>query len=285
MDQALLRIGGAAAQTSSKALQMTPDAEFAAGQAFADINEPFEAIVEQVAKALTEIGEKNVRAALRGLDITDPAVLNQALNDIRQYARDRAAEMVGRKWVADLLVEDPGAEMAIDSLTQKGIADSIANVLEAYEGGEIDAITTASMSEELLAQYAFSGERAGRIAEFESRRVANLGFLHAWKASGVVTGKYSMLSPSHVIPDICDDIEAMGVVDVDDNFNGYGFGPPWHAGGCQCRLGAVRADEDLDVDYLDEQETGGKATTLRAKALDVFDLEKEANIFELARSL
>jgi len=264
---------------------MTPDAAFATGQALDDINEPFEAIVEQVAKALAAIGEDNVKVALRGLDIKDPAVLNQALNEIRQYARDRAAEMVGRKWVADLLVDDPGAEMAINSLTQKGIADSVANVLEAYESGEIDAITTASMSEELLAQYAFSGERAERIADFESRRVANLGFLHAWKASGVITGKYSMLSPSHVIPDICDDIEALGVVDVDDNFQGYGFGPPWHPGGCMCVMGAVRADEDLDVDYLDEQETGGKATTMRAKALSVFDLEKEANIFDLARSI
>ena len=268
-----MQIGNSASSTATRALQASPDVDFAAGQAFADINEPFEAIVEDVAKALTEIGTENVKAALRSLGIKDPGILNEAIAEVAKYSRDRAAQMVGKQWLANTLIDDPAAEMAITSLTQKGIADSVKNVLEAFTSGEIDELSTAAMTEELLSQYAFSADRAKLITAFESQRVANKGYLAAWTASGVVTGKYSVLSPNHDMPDVCDDIEAMGVVDVDSTFGGYGFGPPWHPGPCECRIVAVRADEDVE-DYLDEALSSVKATTIRAKALDLFELAK-----------
>ena len=266
----MLRIGNLASAAARKALEMNPDAAFATGQAIADLA-PFEEIVGKVADALTEIGTQNVRSAFLGLGIKDPALINQAIAEVTKYARDRAAQMVGKQWLADVLVDDPQAEMAITSLTEKGIGEAVANVLEAYETGEIDAITTAAMSEELLAQYAFSQERAGVIAEFEGRRAAMRGFLSAWTAAGI-TGKMNILSIDHEGPCVCDDIEAYGVVDLDSDFGGEGFGPPWHPW-CRCWLVGVTADEDLDVDYLDEGFDGG-TTTMRAKVDDIFDLAK-----------
>jgi hypothetical protein len=285
VDQALLRAGNAAAQTSTKALQMTPDAAFATGQAIADINEPFEAIVEQVAKALAEVGYDNAEAALRQLGIKDPAILNEAKAEIAKWAKDRAASMVGKQWLNGVLAADPEAHWPITDLTEEGIGKAVSNVLEAFTEGEIDEIDTARMTEELLSQYAFSSERSALIADNESRRAATKGHLAAWRASGVVTGKYVILSPEHEQPCACDEAESYGVVDLDSNFNGLGFGPAFHPR-CLCVLGAVRANEDLDVDYLDELETGGKATTIRpTKAVSVFDLTKDATIFGLARSI
>lgn len=267
----MLRIGNLAAVAARRALEQTPDAEFAAAQAMADLA-PFDEIVKSVSSALTHIGTENVKAAFRALGVKDPAVINEAIQEVSKYARDRAAQMIGKKWVADLLVDDPEAEMAITSLTQKGIGTAVANVFEAFESGEIDAITTAAMSEELLAQYAFSSERSGIIAEFEGRRAATKGFLSAWSATGI-TGKMVLLSPDHDHDDMCDDAESMGVVDLNSTFGGYGFGPPFHPS-CLCALAAVREDEDLDVDHLDELETSGKATTIHAKALSIFELAK-----------
>ena len=197
----------------------------------------FEDIVQEVATSLTEIGTQNVQAAFRGLGIKDPGVINQAITEITTYAKQRAAQMVGYQWVADALVSDPAAEMAITSLTRRGIGESVANVLEAFESGEIDSITTAAMSEQLMAHYAFSTERSGLIAQFESRHIANKGYLAAWKASGKINRKFNRLSPEHIGPDDCDSIEALGVVDIDANFNGFGFGPPWHVR-CQCSVWA-----------------------------------------------
>jgi hypothetical protein len=229
----------------------------------ADINEPFEAIVDEVAKALAEIGIENAKKALVGLGIKDPGILNEAITEVAKYARHRAADMVGMQWLDNTLLADPNAEMAITSLTQEGIRTAVANVLKAFEEGEIDSMDTAAMAQELLSQYAFSSKRSGVIADFEGRRAASKGFVSAWKAAGI-TGKMSVLSPLHDVPDVCEDIEAMGVVDVDSNFAGYGFGPPWHPGGCRCSLAAVRAEDDLDEDYLDEVDKG----------LTIFELAK-----------
>lgn len=144
-----------------------------------------------------------------------------------EWARDRAAELVGKKYVDGVLVDNPDARYAITEGTRSMLR---ADVTEAIEKGW----STDELASALEDSYGFSSERAERIARTEIANADVQGNLIAYRESGMVEGKELVLSSEHGGDDECDEAADMGVVPLDDDFGGYGD-PPLHPG-CECDI-------------------------------------------------
>lgn len=158
-------------------------------------------------------------SAQLGLDAT-----NLANEQAIAWAKERAAELVGMRYDEDgELVENPDAEYAIDDATRSMLRQSVTDAME-------NGVSNDKLAGIIADAYAFSDERAERIARTETAFADVAGNLQAWSDSGQV-GKKQWLTADGC----CDDCEALdGVtVDLDDDFPDGGDGPPLHPD-CRC---------------------------------------------------
>jgi hypothetical protein len=164
-----------------------------------------------------------------------PALTDQVNEAAAEWARERAAEMVGMRYAADgSLVENPGAEWVITESTRDLLRTDVADAIE-------QGLSTDELAERLASSYAFSADRAETIARTEIANADIQGSLIGWAQSGVVEGKEVLLSDSHDEPDECDEAADMGVVPLEDDFGGLGD-PPYHPK-CECDISPVLAEE------------------------------------------
>jgi hypothetical protein len=171
-----------------------------------DIDEIVDAVMDELDwGSLVDIVEPDlIMAAIEGasigisdLSITDDDVINAVNAVARDYASDRAAEMVGMKRVDGKLVENPNADKRIDESTRNMVRQSIK---EAFEG-ETKVSDLAAVIRE---SGAFSPGRAALIAENEVRQAQIRGNLASWKAAGVVQEFRWQMSADHEVCDVCD---------------------------------------------------------------------------------
>lgn len=157
-------------------------------------------------------------------------LLDQADEEAIRWAKDHAAEMVGKKWVDGELVDNPDAAYSITDTTRSMLRDKIA---EALKSG-----TTKDDLAKSIALGPFSDSRADMIAQTE------LGFAHSqatmagWRATGQVEGKKSLLSNDHDVEDECDDNADQGEIGIDEDFDSGDDTSPFHPR-CQCDVVAV----------------------------------------------
>lgn len=142
-----------------------------------------------------------------------------------QYARERAAEMVGMKWVKGKLKPNPSAKWAISEATRNGIRSLVTSAIE--EGWSNDRL-----AEQLSNAYQFSTERAVNIAATETAFADVAGNLEGYRASGIVKGKRWLLAQSDYCP-ICATNAAAGDLPLDGLFPDGTSGPPAHPR-CRC---------------------------------------------------
>ncbi len=196
-----------------------------------------EAVSDDVGGALESLAKDAVdQARLQlGTSFSDDQ-LDQANDAAIEYARDRAAEMVGKKLVDGELVDNPDAQWAITDGTREFLRADVTQALE--EGWSND-----TLADELSDNFAFSDDRAEMIARTETGNADVQGNLAAYDASGVVEGKEWTADP-----DCCDECQALDgvVVGLDEDFpDGGGDGPLLHPR-CECDVLPVISDEDDD---------------------------------------
>jgi hypothetical protein len=180
---------------------------------------------------LEAVAKRAALQALAQLDITDSVSVDSVSEQALAFAEDRAAELVGKKFVDGKLVDNPDAEWAITDSTRDMLRDTIKSGVE-------DGLSTDLLAEKIQESYAFSAERAGMIARTELAYAHTQGNLQAWGESGVVEGKQSLLSSEHTGEDECNDAAEDGVIPLDDAFSTGDDGPPYHTN-CECALLAV----------------------------------------------
>jgi hypothetical protein len=182
-------------------------------------------VVDGSGQAFAQLGE----------DAT-PEMLDQVNEAAADWAKERAAELVGMRYEADgSLSPNPDAEMAITDSTRELLRSDIGTAIdEGLSADELGALLEES--------YAFSSDRADTIARTEMAKADIQGSLIGYKESGVVDGKEVLLSDSHAEPDDCDEAADMGVVPLDDDFGGLGD-PPFHPN-CECDVLPVLAEEE-----------------------------------------
>lgn len=189
---------------------------------------PLDGMVEPVSAALRDVLAAAGQRALEDLHIDDTAIVDLVNDDAILWADTRGAELVGKKWVDDELVDNPDARWAISESTRDDIRELVSN---SYR----DGVTPRDLAKQLQEAYDFSLARAKVIAQTETAKASVSGSLMGWRRSGVVQGKSWQVSDDYDQDDECGDNEDAGVIALDDDFPSGDDGPPAHPS-CRCAL-------------------------------------------------
>ena len=190
-------------------------------------------VVEPIIRRAAEDGA--VAALLQVMP--DPAV--GMVTNIRsravKWAHDRAAEMVGMKWVGGELIQNPAAEWQITEGTREMIR---AQVVEAMQNGD----SVQELAGRLKESHAFSNARAHTIARTETAMADNTGNLIGWAETGLVAGKRWITAEDDKVSEICNTNGKMGVIGLHEHFAHGGMTPPAHPN-CRCTVVPVLAED------------------------------------------
>lgn len=144
-----------------------------------------------------------------------------------EYAADRAAEMVGMRWVNGELVENPDARWTITESTRDWLRDV---ATQAFEEG----LSAEQFARAVEASPAFSRKRAQMIAHTEVGNAAVASQLEVSVAAGA-THKRTFLSADHDHDDFCDAAADAGEVPIDHDYGGGLYAPLFHPR-CKCSI-------------------------------------------------
>jgi hypothetical protein len=174
------------------------------------------------------------------LDVEIPRVLYDAVDAAKSSARARAAEMVGRKWVAGKLVSNPDARWTITEGTRELIRGAV-------EQAFADGATVADLAGALAESHAFSAARAETIARTETRTAQMGGALAGARVLGANHKRWSTAADDKVSDECmaCGEAgpDADGVIDIEDEYPGGRDMPPNHPN-CRCVVTFLIRDED-----------------------------------------
>lgn len=175
--------------------------------------------VEAVKKAAQQIGAK---LSVDALDLANEHAI--------KFARQRAAEMVGMKWVDGDLVPNPDAQWRIDEGTREMLRGDVRRAMQ--EGWSNEQIADA-----IADSYAFSEKRALVIARTETARADVEGNMTGYRELGVAKKQWL------TAPDCCDECHEIDglTIGIDDEFPGGVGGPPLHPN-CRCDVLPVIED-------------------------------------------
>jgi len=209
-------------------------------------------IVGDVEEILRSMGDDGARMALLQLGgiADDKAIVSDADAVTNDYAKRRSAELVGMRYTAEGdLIENPNAKWAITDSTRDMLRSTITTALE--EGWSND-----HLADELENNFAFSSSRAETIARTEIKRADTQGSLHAYKESGVVQGKESLLSFDYDDDDECQENADAGVIPLDEDFPSGDDAPPYHPN-CRCDLvpSVIEGEDNEEPEQETDEET------------------------------
>jgi len=149
-----------------------------------DIDIDFSDLPEDAKGILAAMAVDGGDEALAQFDVFDEETLKLVRQQATEWADDRAAEMVGMKWVDGELVENPDAEWQITEGTREFLRSDVEAALD--EGWSTDELSSA-----LEENYAFSEERADMIARTEIARADVEGTRAGWDEMGVQQEEWS----------------------------------------------------------------------------------------------
>ncbi len=187
-------------------------------------------LTDLVQASLIAVYKDGGDAAAKALELDEPGLFDKLNQEALDYAKQRGAELVGKKWIDGELVENPRAEWAINESTRDGLRDLIAKAFD-------EGLSPTQLGDEIEDSYLFSNIRADLIARTELAFAHVQGEIEMMKASGMVAGKQLIPSQDHEEDD-CDEYFDE-VYDLDDDANE----PPIHPR-CECTLTYVLAEEE-----------------------------------------
>jgi len=144
----------------------------------------------RVTEYLQEIAQDTGSRALLQVRSHDSDIITDVNEAAADWAAERGAEMVGKKWVDGELVDNPDARWAISETTREDLRRIIT---DAFEG----PMTIQELADEVEEAGAFSASRAEMIANTEGARAEVKGQLTGWRESGVVDRAQYLLSSDH----------------------------------------------------------------------------------------
>jgi SPP1 gp7 family putative phage head morphogenesis protein len=149
-------------------------------------------------------------ASVAGVGVHSDEVLSEVNHVAGDWAKDRAAELVGMRRLEDgTLVENPSAKYSISETTRDDLREI---VTDAFEHGA----TIQELAERIRDAGAFSETRAATIAATEAARSEEYGNLTGWRESGQVDSVEVVLSADHDLDDECDEAADGSPYEIDD---------------------------------------------------------------------
>jgi hypothetical protein len=191
------------------------------------------ALVVPTQTALADVSSQTVEDTLAdlGAEPLEGDAAEEMSSWVADFARNRAAELVGRRWVGEELVEDATAEQAITRSTSEMIRDAVARALK-------EKLSSAEFIKLLASSEAFTPERAWRIADYETTSAAWQATLQAFRASNrVEAATWRTMQDPDVSAD-CEENAAVGEVPLGQAFPSGHHAPPAHPN-CRCWLEPV----------------------------------------------
>jgi len=185
---------------------------------------------EELQRIFGDAGQK----ALVQVGISDQGITSQVHQDAVDYATDRAAELVGKTYHGEILVDNPTPGWSIKESTRDKLRTTIGSAIE--EGWSSDRL-----ADEIADSEAFSAARAETIARTELAFANARGAMAGYRASGVVTGKVWLLGEEAC--DICQGNADAGEIGIDETFPSGDDAPPAHPN-CVCDVAPVLGSDD-----------------------------------------
>jgi hypothetical protein len=221
-------MGGAEFYKQDEEDEQDDDAVNIADEIMASLQELFGDITDDGLEPLEDAALAGVEKGARDLRLTDDDMISSLNEGARDWAGDRAAELVGMRRLDDgSIVENPNAKWAITDTTRDDLRRIISN-----------GFTKETPMPDLIKQIgdagAFSDSRAEMIAQTEVAFAQVHANYDVWKASGVVDGSTWQLSVDHVPGCDCD-LNAGVTVAIGEDFPSGDDMPPAHPR-CQCSL-------------------------------------------------
>ncbi|MBP2638370.1 MAG: phage putative head morphosis protein, gp7 family [Firmicutes bacterium] len=191
-------------------------------------------LFDDVQPILVRIAKYSGARALTQVEVTDQNITNLVNEDAVAWANERAAEMVGKKWVDGKLVDNPNASWAITESTREYLRGTVTDAME--EGWSPQKLT-----KELEDNTAFSKSRAKMIARTETAFADCNGRMIGYKNSGLNLGKQWIVGSGAC--EKCAINKKAGVIGLDDAFPSGNIVPPAHPH-CRCDVIPVLLDND-----------------------------------------
>jgi hypothetical protein len=212
-----------------------PGAQKAAGDTTPpDVDAILAAIDFSVWDALTREVQPDLEATAQEAVATVFATLNLStegsdlfnLSDTQalEYAEMRAAELVGRKWVDGVLVDNPSAQWAITETTREDLRELIGRAFA-------EQWTPAELARHIDESFTFSAGRAEMIAQTETAFAQTAATVQTGKNLGATT-KSLQMSNLHDVDDECDAAQAAGEIPIDEPFPDGALHVPLHPRCC-----------------------------------------------------
>jgi SPP1 gp7 family putative phage head morphogenesis protein len=176
---------------------------------------------------------------LDALGIMDNTVIAAMRTRAKAWGAERAAEMVGRKWVGGVLVDNPNARWVITDSTRDLIRDAVMSGLN-------EGASPAELASAIEDSAAFSETRALMVARTEMASADVAGAMSAYRATPGVVGKRWITAGDDRVSDECAECEAAGTVGLDENFPTGVDAPPNHPN-CRCAVVPVFDDDPHDA--------------------------------------
>jgi len=177
---------------------------------------------------------RDAYAAVGGPSSSD--IVNLVNGRANAYAKERGAELVGKKWVDGKLVDNPNAQWNIDETTRDMLNRTITQAID--EGWGInklaDFIQDGPNSTDEM--FAFSDYRARMIARTETIDAHNAGVLGGFKeAKDAGVNVQKEWWPDAEACEICLENADAGPIELDDVFPSGDDAPTAHPG-CECTI-------------------------------------------------
>jgi len=199
---------------------------------FAGVNE----VVADITANIEKVATDGAAVALIQIDYEAPGITELLDERALAYAQERAAELVGKKWIDGELVDNPKAEWSIAENTREMLRGDISQAIE--EGWSNDKL--ASVIEE---NHGFSEARAEMIARTETAFADSAGNMAAYQESGLVSGKEWIMGSEHDLDDECNTNAEAGVIPLDEEFPSGDQTAPAHPN-CVCDIRPVLAGQE-----------------------------------------
>jgi hypothetical protein len=208
-----------------------------------------DALIDASYADLLAIAEDTSRTVLAQLGVSDNKELVDRVNQRAvEYARERSAELVGKRVLADgSIIDNPDAKWAIDETTRTMIRDTIAGGLE-------DNIGSDAIIEALESSYAFSPARAEMVSRTEIAMANSDSAMSSMREAadaGVNLQKAWILGPEPC--EVCQDNAAAGNIDLDETFPSGDDTVPAHPN-CECAVVAIAVDEETGAETEEGEE-------------------------------
>lgn len=189
-------------------------------------------IVEPMLSGIAVAGGK---LALDQIDVMGDDITRLMRERAEAWAANRAAEMVGMKWVDGELLPNPDARWQITEGTREMVRSFTEQALD-------EGWSAQELADQIGESYAFSENRAEMIARTEIAKADVAGTMQGYRASGVVKMKRWLTAEDDKVSDECMECEKAGAIGIDDTFPSGEDAPPNHPN-CRCAVLPVLDDE------------------------------------------